>query len=150
MKNLPLHAESVNRDARPSVQNGTSDEVDGDRITAPEHAHDRIANSFLPLKGGTRSGKKLHIVTATELLAEAPAVLRWVWKPFLPEGCLALLAAFMKVGKSTFAYALAVALAQGRSFLGFTTQRAGVLILAVEEHERDVRLRLERFGMRSG
>jgi hypothetical protein len=91
----------------------------------------------------------LQIVTAAELLAEEPTPLRWIWEPFLPDGALALLAAFMKAGKSTFAYALAVAVAQGRPFLGFSTRRAGVLILAVEEHPRDVRLRLERFGMES-
>lgn len=83
-----------------------------------------------------------------DLLSLEPKPVRWVWEPFLPEGGLALLVAFMKVGKTTFAYALAAAVAQGRPFLGFPTKRGGVLLLALEEHPRDVRLRLKRFGIR--
>jgi predicted ATP-dependent serine protease len=52
----------------------------------------------------------------------------------------------MKVGKSTFAYPLALAVMKGQLFLGTPTLQGPVLILAVEEHARDVRLRLERFG----
>lgn len=150
MDNLAPHTESVNRDLLPSVLKGASNESDRHRITSPDPAHDQVANSFPPLKGGSRLGMNFRPATAAELLAEEPQPLRWLWDRFLAEGCLALLAAFMKVGKSTFVYALAVAVAQGRPFLGFATQRAGVLILAVEEHPRDVRLRLERFGMQSG
>jgi hypothetical protein len=62
-------------------------------------------------------------------------------------GTLNVLAAYMKVGKSTFAYALAMAVARGNSFLDGSTQAGGVLILAVEEHRRDVKLRLALFGM---
>ena len=53
----------------------------------------------------------------------------------------------MKVGKSTFAYALALAVARGQDFLGYSTKRGGVLILAVEEHQRDIVNRLLAFGM---
>ncbi len=106
------------------------------------------ANSFPPHKGGTGQGTNLRLVSAAELLAEESEPLRWIWEPFLPEGTLALLAAFMKVGKSTFAYALAVAVAQGRDFLGYQTTSGGVAILAVEEHPRDVLRRLRRFGLR--
>jgi hypothetical protein len=53
----------------------------------------------------------------------------------------------MKVGKSTFSYALAVAVARGDKFLSGPTKKGGVLILAVEEHRRDVKLRLAQFGM---
>lgn len=66
----------------------------------------------------------------------------WIWEPFLPEGGFVVLAAFMKVGKST------LAVAQGRPFLGYPTKQRAVLILALEEHPRDVRRRLERFGLR--
>src|SRR5438034_11554038 len=54
----------------------------------------------------------------------------------------------MKVGKSTLAYALALAVAQGRPFLGHSTIGGPVLILAVEEHPRDAILRLQQFGHR--
>jgi hypothetical protein len=88
-------------------------------------------------------------VRGGELLASAEEEISWVWEPFLPSGTLAVLAAFMKIGKSTLAYSLLIAIAQGRPFLGFATKKGGVLILAVEEHRRDVRLRLRRFGMRN-
>src|SRR5262249_14357937 len=71
----------------------------------------------------------------------------WAWALFIPVGALVFLCAFMKVGKSTFAYALAIAAAQGRSFLGYPTLQGGVLILALEEHRRDVGRRLVSFGL---
>ncbi|MBI4240238.1 MAG: AAA family ATPase, partial [Candidatus Rokubacteria bacterium] len=106
------------------------------------------SDSIPPPRGGVGNESNFRPVSAAELLAREPEAVAWVWEPFLPEGGLALLAAFMKVGKSTFAYALAVAVAQGRPFLGYPTRQGGVLILAVEEHPRDVKLRLQRFGMR--
>jgi RecA-family ATPase len=54
----------------------------------------------------------------------------------------------MKVGKSTLIGALAVAVAQGRPFLGYPTKQTGVLILALEEHPRDLQRRLQAFGLR--
>lgn len=88
-----------------------------------------------------------HPVKAAALLATAPEDVPWVWKGFLPKGTLVLLAAYMKVGKTTFAYALLIAVARGEPFLGFATKKGAVLILAVEEHARDVVQRLRRFGM---
>ena len=66
----------------------------------------------------------------------------------IPEGSLFLLVSYMKVGKSTLAYPLAVSVAQGLSFLGRQTKRGGVLILALEEHPRDVEDRLREVGMK--
>jgi hypothetical protein len=87
-------------------------------------------------------------VRVADLLAREPEPRVWLWEPYLPEGTLALVVAFMKVGKSTLIYALAVAVAQGRPFLASPTRGRGVLILAVEEHPRDVERRLRRFGAR--
>ncbi|MBI4610228.1 MAG: AAA family ATPase [Candidatus Rokubacteria bacterium] len=87
-------------------------------------------------------------MSGAALLSQEPELpIRWIWEPFLPEGGLALLVAYMKVGKTTFAYALAVAVAQGRPFLGFPTMRGGVLLLALEEHPREVRRRLSRLNL---
>lgn len=93
-------------------------------------------------------GRGLRPISAAELLAEELPPLVWVWEPFLPEGGLVVCAAFMKVGKSTLTCALAVAVAQGRPFLGYPTKQRGVLILALEEHARDVQRRLQAFGLR--
>jgi hypothetical protein len=85
-------------------------------------------------------------MAASEFLAGPTPPLAWVWEPYLPVGSLSLLTAYAKIGKSTFAYPLALAIARGKPFLGTPTTQGPVLILAVEEHARDARLRLERFG----
>jgi hypothetical protein len=82
----------------------------------------------------------------SKFLAGPTPPLVWAWEPYLPVGSLALLTAYAKVGKSTFAYPLALAIARGKPFLGTPTSQGPVLILAVEEHARDTRRRLESFG----
>ncbi|MBI4636281.1 MAG: AAA family ATPase [Candidatus Rokubacteria bacterium] len=89
-------------------------------------------------------------MTAADILAQPPEPIPWVWEAYLGPGTLALLVAFMKVGKSTLAYTLAVAVARGTPFLTRATKKGGVLILAIEEHPQDIRRRLERLGMQSG
>jgi AAA domain-containing protein len=64
-------------------------------------------------KSVVRTESKFTPLGAAELLDASPEPLVWVWEPYLPEGALCLLAAYMKVGKSTMAYALAVSVAQG-------------------------------------
>jgi hypothetical protein len=103
---------------------------------------------FPPLKGPLGKEKIFQPRTAEEILASEAGPIPWVWDPFLPRGTLALLVAFMKVGKSTFIYALALAVARGISFLRYPTTQGPVLIVALEEHPRDVRRHLEQFGMR--
>jgi hypothetical protein len=106
-----------------------------------------VPDSFPPPIGRIGQETSFAPRTAAELLAERPEPIIWAWEPYLAEGTLNVLAAYMKVGKSTFSYALAVAVARGDSFLSGPTKRGGVLILAVEEHRRDVKLRLAKFGM---
>lgn len=91
---------------------------------------------------------RFNPVPSRNLRRVARRALRWLWDQYLPEGALVLLAAFMKVGKSTLAFELAVAVAAGFPFLGRATRRGGVLILAVEENPRDVGRRLERLQTR--
>ena len=107
-----------------------------------------VSDSRPAPKGPIRIESNFHPVTAAALLAETPEPMVWIWESYLPKGALVLLVAYMKVGKSTLAYPLALAVAQGRPFLGYATTQTPVLLLAVEEHPRDVRQRLERFGLR--
>ena len=104
-------------------------------------------DSFPALKNGGREARNFLPLTAAQLLAERPDQMIWTVEPYLPEGTLALLVAYMKVGKSTFAYHLALAVAKGEPFLNGATKQGGVLILAVEEHRRDAKLRLGKFGL---
>jgi hypothetical protein len=71
----------------------------------------------------------------------------WVWDEYLAEGCLALLAAKPKTGKSTLVYELVGKVADGKPFLGRATKPGKVVVLALEEHKRDVRKRLQRLGL---
>jgi len=104
---------------------------------------------FLPSPiGVARKESNFAPRTAAEIMSGPPPVIEWLWDRYLPVGALVLHAAYMKTGKSTFTFALALAVAQGRPFLGFATRQSGVLILAVEEHVRDWHLRLLRFGLR--
>jgi AAA domain/Bifunctional DNA primase/polymerase, N-terminal len=98
-------------------------------------------------KGKSWKGTNFNPRSAADLLGAPAPPVEWVWKPYLPEGALVLLAGFMKAGKTTFAYPLIRSVAQGKPFLGSPTQQGGVLVLAVEEHPRDVQRRLERFGV---
>jgi hypothetical protein len=86
--------------------------------------------------------------SALEILSREPSPIEWVWEKFIALGDLFIIAAFMKVGKSTFVYSLALSVARGDDCLGFPTRQGGVLILALEEHPREVELRLRKLGMR--
>ncbi len=104
-------------------------------------------NSFLSLKGDVGKETNFNPISAEELLSQPDEPINWVWETMIPEGSLFLLSAFMKVGKSELAYRFAVAITQGVEFLGMAARRTGVLILAVEEHPRDVKRRLRRLGL---
>jgi hypothetical protein len=108
----------------------------------------KAASSFRSLKDGVGKETNFQPVKAADLLAREPEAVRWVWDPYIPEGTLVLLSAFMKVGKSFLSQALVVSVARGDEFLGFRTTPSHVLILALEEHPEDVKRRLRRFNMR--
>ena len=82
-----------------------------------------------------------------ELLSEPESEsVSWVVESYVPQGALTVLCAYPKTGKSTFVYSMGISIAQGKPFLGKATMQGAVLILAVEEHRRDVIRRLRRFG----
>ncbi len=85
--------------------------------------------------------------TAQAILDWDPGPTQWIWESLIPVGSLFLLAGYMKSGKSSLIYPLAIRAAQGRAFLDLKTRRCGVLILALEEQWVAVRSRLQRFGM---
>ena len=86
-------------------------------------------------------------LSAAELLAHKPEPVPWLWEGLLPAEGLAMLSAAPKIGKSTLAYALAVAIAQWQPFLDYPTRKARVLIAALEESQTSVTRRLLRFGL---
>lgn len=85
-------------------------------------------------------------MSAAELLAQPEEPMRWVWEGSYRRRARAA-GRLHEVGKSTLAYAPLAAIAKGLPFLGIPTKRGAVLILALEEHARDVKRRLRRFGL---
>lgn len=86
-------------------------------------------------------------VSLAQLLEEPePLEPEWILEDILAVEILAAIVSKPKVGKTTLIYELAVAVAHGRMFLGRNTKRGNVLILAVEEHRRDVKRRLRNLG----
>lgn len=104
-------------------------------------------NSIPAYKDAPLQERAFRPVTAFDFLAEGnEEPVEWLFEDYLRPGALALLAGKPKEGKTTFAYELAWHLVQGQPFLGRTTKGGGVLILALEEHPREVRLRLQALG----
>jgi len=102
--------------------------------------------SFLASRPGGLPDMSLNPKRASDFLAEVPEPTEWVLEDFLALGSLGLIAGKPKEGKTTLIYELCVKVARGETFLGRTTRKGGVLILAVEEHQRDVKMRLHNLG----
>lgn len=111
-----------------------------------EEQANQTDNSFPAYKTDPLHETHFSPLRAADLLAEPLQPPEWVLEDFLALGSLALLASKPKEGKSTLTYELAVKVAQGLPFLGRTTRKGNVLILAVEEHRRDVTMRLHGLG----
>ena len=92
------------------------------------------------------TGSGFNFKTLGELMEEPEVPIDWLLDGLLVRGTVSLLAAKPKTGKSVFARGLALAVAQGRSFLGRTTNQGGVLYLCLEERQQDVRRDFERMG----
>jgi hypothetical protein len=106
------------------------------------------ANAFPSPKGGVGNEKHFRPVPLSTFLVEYQAPMVWVVDTYIPEGGLVVLAAYAKVGKTTWIYALIIAVVRGLRFMGVATRQGPVLLLAVEEHRRDIKARLLRFGAR--
>ena len=82
----------------------------------------------------------------SDLLAEPPESLDYIWDQTLPAAGLSILAAKPKVGKSTTARCLALAVAKGEDFLGRSTSQGPVVYLALEEKRSEVQGHFARMG----
>ncbi|MBM3948243.1 MAG: AAA family ATPase [SAR202 cluster bacterium] len=71
---------------------------------------------------------------------------RWLWEGMMPWGGLSVLAAKPKVGKSTFARNLALAVSRGEPFLGRATHQGPVVYLGLEEKRSEVESHLRALG----
>ena len=87
--------------------------------------------------------KNKHILNAASLIQESFKPMQWAVKDFLPEGCV-LFAGRPKLGKSWFAYQIALAIASGGMALGQIPVKQGdVLYLALEDGRQRLQWRLQ-------
>lgn len=89
------------------------------------------------------SSRAFFLIQAKVLLALEEPETEWLWEGVLPAGGLSLLVAKPKVGKTTLAFNLAVAVAGGEDFLGRKTKQSPVVYLALEEKRSEIRKKLK-------
>jgi hypothetical protein len=92
---------------------------------------------------------KYRFTTLEQLLAEPPEDVSFVWDKTIPTGGFGMMSARPKIGKSTLARNLAIAMARGSPFLGRNTIRGKILYLCLEEKRSEVRKHFERMGVSS-
>lgn len=89
---------------------------------------------------------KLQFTTLDDLLAEPEEKVSWVWDKTLPSSGFSICAAKPKVGKSTLARNLAVAVMRGDDFFGRATTQGRILYLCMEEKRAEVAKHFKRMG----
>jgi hypothetical protein len=95
-------------------------------------------NDFKPLGNGVTPGNGFKLVELGKLLSQPVTPVNWIWEQRLVTGSVSIVAAKPKVGKSTFARNLALAVARGQDFLDTKVKRGGVVYLILEERAEDV------------
>lgn len=94
--------------------------------------------------------EKNNLFTLTplaDLLAEPEEAIDYVVEGLLPKAGVSLLGAKPKVGKTTLARGLSVAVAQGEPFIGRQTARGTVVYLALEEKRGEIAKLFRRMGV---
>ena len=76
---------------------------------------------------------RIQFLSIKELLHLPPDPTRWLWDQTLPAAGASVLVSKPKIGKSTFAANLALAIARGLPFLGRNTQQSPVAYLSLDE-----------------
>lgn len=98
--------------------------------------------------GSSQSGNPggYELVHLGELMARPDAPVDYLVEGLLATGTVAAIVAKPKVGKSTFARNLALAVSTGREFLGCKTRQGGAIYLALEERAEDVKADFRALG----
>jgi len=87
------------------------------------------------------AGDKFTVMSAQELQKADLPPIRFIVDEILPQG-LILLCSPAKYGKSWMTLDLCLSVASGAKFLGFTTEKCGVLYLALEDSYRRLKTRM--------
>jgi putative DNA primase/helicase len=87
-----------------------------------------------------------RLTSLRDLMLEPDEHISWLLADKLPAGGLAVVCAKPKVGKSTFARCLSLAVANGKPFLDCATTKGPVIYLALEEKRSEVRRHFADLG----
>jgi putative DNA primase/helicase len=88
----------------------------------------------------------LTLTKLSDLLNEPEEQVSWLVEKRLPSAGFSVLVAKPKAGKSTLARNLALAVAQGKTFLDNATQQGPVIYLALEEKRSEVKKHFSEMG----
>jgi DNA-binding transcriptional ArsR family regulator len=88
-----------------------------------------------------------RLTTLDDLLNEPPEEHSYVWENTLISGGFSICSAKPKVGKSTFARNLAVAIVMGTPFLGRETEKGKVIYLCLEEKRSEITNHFRQMGI---
>ena len=108
-----------------------------------------ILASIIPKSEGlpeTNPASVFRPVDIGTLLAEPEEDIPWIIDGYLAQGAVTLLAGPPKIGKTTLAYHFVTHVATGQPLLNRVAWKAKVLVLALEEHRRDVVRRFRDSG----
>jgi len=94
------------------------------------------ALEWIPEQESPTKATGLRLTALGDLMTEDPEQIDWVLEDTLPAAGMSLLVAKPKVGKSTLARCLALAVARGEEFLGRSTSQGVVVYLALEKKGR--------------
>jgi hypothetical protein len=89
---------------------------------------------------------KFGFTSLGDLLNEPDEVIEWIVEGLLPSSGFSLMVAKPKVGKSTLARQLALAVSRGEPFLGRQTVKGAVLYVSLEEKRGEVRKHFRLMG----
>lgn len=95
---------------------------------------------------GHKLPPRFTLTALSDLLSEPEEDIAYVWDRTLPAGGTSICAAKPKVGKSTLARNLAVAVTRGESFFGRATATGKVIYLCLEEKRAEVAAHFRRMG----
>ncbi len=102
-----------------------------------------------PIAPKTHAAADAFALTAIgDLLAESEEAENWLVEGRITKGSTAVMAAKPKVGKSTAARTLALAVARGAPWLGFPCAAGMAWYLAFEGRRRDIRAHFRQMGAR--
>jgi hypothetical protein len=101
----------------------------------------------VPESGQVSNRHNFSLIHVKDLLSSEEPETDWLWDGILPSGGLSLVIAKPKVGKTTFALQLAVAVSRGDDLLDRKTQKGPVVYLALEEKKREVQKNLSKIGI---